>query len=263
MRLSGWIGAGALVLVSVTAQTVEAAPRPSYSLVWIIQPSNDAYPLTIEVKDGDMILRQKLLPQGLAVLGEDVMQPDREGLVLKGGSQLVQLVGSDGVIYCGLKTRRADKTGLMVPARSGTTLCLKDSDGNGRFDIAFAGLSSPTGIIMSAQVPKAPSPVDVSFTVRSSSEIEGEFWVGLRYEQYFNIYGNRMLMTDFGGLGTQQSLTAFDTFKSKGPFPRTVGALGANMTIVSAQEKGVTVKVVNAMPQQPFGVATYTTYRLY
>lgn len=234
-----------------------------FSLVWAVQPAEGRYPLERDVADGEVVLRQKLLPLGLAVLGADVALPRGSRLVARRGAQLVRVGGPAGRIHCALETERTDRKGVVVPNKTGTTLCLLDGDGDGRFEGAFEGTGSVTGVIVDALPPKQPVVVDVAYEKRPVEEFVGDYWVGVRYEQYFNVYGNRMLFTDFGGRGAQESLTAFDTFKSKGIFPREVEALGAKLTILSAAPKGVRVRIDRALPPQPFSVVRTTTYRIY
>ncbi len=114
-------------------------------------------------------------------------------------------------------------------------------------------------LMVNAEIPKVPRACDVGYAVRPPDEIKGDFWVGIRYEQYFNIYGNRMFFTDYGGRGEKSSFTDFDKFKSKGPFPVTRSPMGAKLTVLATEPKGVRLRVDAAIPPQPFAVITYTT----
>ena len=236
-----------------------AADRAALITLWEIQPPT-APAGEGHVKDGETVLRQTLLPTGLAVLDADVANATGSRLVAKAGSQLIEATTNGGAIYCALATMRADKkTGALSENRGGTTLCLHDSESNGRFESVFE-MPVGTGLAMiQGQVPKKVRPVDVGYRTRPVGEVQGDFWVGIRYEQYFNIYGNRMFFTDFGGRGQTQSLTDFAKFKAKGAFPQSVNVSGARFTVLAADQDGVRLRTDAPMPTGPFAVTTYTT----
>lgn len=243
------------------ASAGSAAPRQGVNLVWSIAPAENADLTEHTVKDGEIVLRQKLVPLGLAILGGDVIEPSGNKLVAKRGGQLVEAGFADGRAFCALDTVRIDKSGVEVPNNRGVTLCFVDRERDGRFDMTFeaAGAGGGTGVIIQGTLPKTPQIVDMPYEEHPVSELRGDFWVGIRYEQYFNIYGNRMLMTDIGGRGVTMPLTSFATFKSKGVYPQKVSVLGANITLIAPEEKGTRLRVENAMPTQPFALYTYTT----
>lgn len=252
-----------VLALSGLATSAQSAPRVSVKMVWMIQSPTSFEASEKTVTDGSHVLKQRLLPIALATLSSDVAMIRGSKLVLNAGAQLLLAPTTEGRVFCALETMRMSKSGALLENTGSTTLCLLDKDKNGRFDAAFEVVSSPTGIVMQGVVPKQPIIVDATYDIRPREELKGEYWVGIRYEQYFNIYGNRMLMTDFGGRGMKQSLTTFDKFKSNGVFPRDLSVLGARFTILSAEEKGVRVKLKAPMPAQPFGVVSTTTYRFY
>lgn len=240
-----------------------ASARERVYALWQIQPAAEPAEGERQVGDGELILRQKLLPTGLAELADDVSDSGDRGLIAKAGSQAIEVVAEQGKIYCVLDTYRRKKTGDLVRSDQNLVLCLVDRDENRRFEGAFEMLGSPTGIILGGNVPKTIRSIDVGYRQIDPNLTTGDFWVGVRYEQYFNIYGKRMLLTDFGGRGVSQSLTAFDTFTSKGPYPHSAQVLGAKFTIVAAEPKSVRVKIETMMPPQPFAVVQTTTYSVY
>lgn len=236
-----------------------AAARGTLLTLWQVQ-TPAAAPAERAVSDGETVLRQTLLPTGLAVLDVDVADTAGSRLVAKAGAQLIEASTGNGKIYCALSTLRSDKkTGALSENRSAITLCLIDSDANGRFENLFempAGVGLP---MIQGQLPKKLRPIDAGYVQRPVTEVQGEFWVGIRYEQYFNIYGNRMFFTDYGGRGQTQSLTEFAKFKSKGPFPQSVTVSGAKFTVLSADAAGVKLRTDAPLPDRPFAVTTYTT----
>lgn len=237
-----------------------ATPAPRVLTLWHVMPaSGDALGERM-VKDGETILRQALLPSGLAVLEGDVSDTGREKLSVKAGTQLVEASSSAGKVYCALATQRLDtKSGGQIDNKHGTTLCLIDTDGNSRFDAMFDAAGGTGLLMVNAPIPKDTRPCDVGYAVRAPSEVKGDFWVGVRYEQYFNIYGNRMLFTDYGGRGVTASFSNFEKFPSKGPFPIVRTVMGANIAVLAAEPKGARIRVDAVMPPQPFAVVTSTT----
>lgn len=254
------LGAALAVMATIgCSAAADAAPRQSLLTLWQVVPAPADALGERMVADGDMVLRQALLPTGLAVLDDAVQDTGREKLSIAAGTQLVQASTGTGKAYCALATERADKSGARVENKRGTTLCLLDADGNGRFEGMFDTTGGVGLLMVQTEVPKAPRPCDIGYTVRPAAEVKGDFWVGIRYEQYFNIYGNRMFFTDFGGRGEKSSLTDFDKFKSAGPFPITKEAMGAKLTVLAAEPKGSRIRIDAAMPAQPFAIISYTT----
>lgn len=237
--------------------------RESISLAWIIEPSNDVAPREITVADGEYVVKQRLLPIGLATLDSDVQLPAGSRILVRSQAQLVRVLTQNSKLFCALESMLKAKDGSLQPNKSPFILCLNDTDSNGQLDQAFEMPVSKSGVIMQGRLPKKPQSIDVGYSEVPGTQFKGDYWVGVRYEQYFNIYGNRMLMTDFGGRGEMQSLTAFDTFKSKGTYPRETGVLGGRFTILAVEPKSIRVRIDKSLPLQPFSVVTNTTVRFY
>ena len=253
----------AIALAILMCPLQSAMAREPVSLAWIIEPLEDIVPREISVTDGEYLVKQRLLPIGLATLDGDVQLPAGSRIVVRAQTQLVRVLTQNGKLFCALESLLKSKDGSLQPNKSLLVLCLHDSDSNGRLDQAFEVLGSKSGVIMQGRLPKKPKLIDMGYREIPVTQFKGDYWVGVRYEQYFNIYGNRMLMTDFGGRGETQSLTAFDTFKSKGTYPRETGVLGGRFTILAAEPTSIRVRIEKSLPLQPFSVATTTTVRFY
>ncbi|WP_126516822.1 hypothetical protein [Sphingobium amiense] len=235
-----------------------AEARPTLLTVWRVQPPTDSSTTERSVKDGEIVLKQSLLPMSLATLDQSV-EISANGLSVEAGSQLVQALTQQGRAYCALDTVSRAKASLFVKPIKGLAICLLDSNEDGRFDSAF-GMPGGTGLLMvEGTIPKSALSVDIPYTQRPVEEIKGDFFVALRYEQYFNIYGNRMFFLDYGGRGKTQSLTNFVKFNAKGPFPQSVDVYGARFTILNAEAEGVALRIDQPLLMKTFAVHSYTT----
>ena len=265
-----------LVIRFVTLLTILLYPfqtaiaSESVSLVWIIEPSSDETASEITVSDGEYIVKQRLLPIGLATLDSDLNVTTGSTFFLRNRAQIIQVPTQNSKLYCATESLIISTESLISPTdltlqpnKSPFILCLHDSDSNGRLDQAFSMPVSKSGVVMQGNLPKKYQSIDVGYSEVPITQFRGDYWVGIRYEQYFNIYGNRMLMTDFGGRGEKESLTAFDTFKSKGTYPRETGVLGGKFTILEANPKSIRVRIDKSLPLQSFSVVTNTTVRFY
>jgi hypothetical protein len=243
-----------------------AAPQPAILAQWVVQPS-DA-PLANErlVMDGNTVVRNRLLPTALAVLKADSISETPKSLSVLAGTQLYSVANSPGLaVYCAFESKMRGKDNTLNENRKEITLCFIDGDGNGKFESKF-GVAAGVGLPMvQGNIPKAKGlmPVDLAYEVRPTSEFKGDLWVALKYEEYFNIYGNRMIMVAFGSRGNEQTLTDFATFKAKGPFPQVVESLGAKITVLSVEAKGSRLRIDRPISIPVFGVYSSTTYTIY
>ncbi|MCE7797563.1 hypothetical protein LWE61_13510 [Sphingobium sufflavum] len=254
MKLSSGLVAGMVFL-----SPAMALARDSVAVLWSIQALDNPDLSERTVLDGEYVLRQKLLPMGLATLDGPAALTTGNRLHAKAGAQLVKASSDAGEAYCALETHRLDKAGAQIANSRGVTLCFLDANKDGRFESLFEVPGG--GVIVQGAVPDKRAAIDIGYATRPVGEMARSYWVGIRYEQYFNIYGNRMFFIDFGPEGQMTSLTDFAKFKSAGPYPQTFALLDSQFSVLEAQEKGIRLRVDKAIPAQPFGVFTYTSYR--
>ena len=244
MRALAFLTLGALcVSTSAAAQDVV---RPYMATLWRIVPPASFDPTERVVSDKQLILKQKLLPSGLAVLTAAARHPE-SGAEAEVGTQLFRVTSTSGTVYCAFKVERTDKAAL--------SLCLIDKTGDGRFDQVFeTAFHVATVPHVQDRAPKRILAIDVPYEVRPPEEVTGEYWVGVQYRQYFNIYGNRMLFTCFGNESGEECLSTFDKVKSKGTYPAERIILGARIVFVAPEGKSMRVRVDAPMAEQPFSV---------
>lgn len=250
-----------LLAAPAIAQPVTRSPMIT---AWEIQPASETVLGEKLIADGEYILKQTLLPKGLARL-VDPVQIDAGRWGVEPGTQLLEVsIRTQGRLYCSLGASQRDKKTGEMKNRASDTICLLDSDSDGRFEAAFQHYFSVRSVPMvQGETPKKTESIDAGYAVLRPDEIAGSYFVAVKYDQYFNIYGNRMLFTTFGGLAGTAELTEFGRFKSAGPYPVDKQVLGAEFAIIAAEPKAIRVSIRKSMPLQAFGIQTYTTYRIY
>ncbi len=257
-----WTFATIVVALAVPAR---AETRGQLQLLWMIEPNAPPTGPKL-VKDGEFVVKNRLLPVAMARLEMDLAPSLAGSLSVSAKSQLYAVRSSTGEkVFCAWETLVRAKDGTLRPNTGISTLCFLDQQGDGRFDAsfeAFPGVGLPQ-IQMPMPKEKRLASIDRPYAMFPPESFTGDLWVGLRYEQYFNIYGNRMLMVAYGARGKNQTLTNFSTFKSKGPFPLKVGALGAQLTVLEARDDGSVVRIDRPITLPFFAVVTTTTVRFY
>lgn len=242
------------VLAAATASAEEApVERIAINTAWRLLPAENFTPTEHVAQNNDIIHRQSALPVGLAVLDEEVTAAEGLTLVRAGTQLLLGSIGPSGAAYCAMQSERVLPTGEVKKQWPGATLCLIDIDKDGRFDRAFrAGMTSTILPAVQTRTPKQASVVSARYRVVSPETVVGDFWVGIQYRQYFNIYGNRMLFTALGGGGATTALTAFKTFKAKGTYPQYEEVMGAKITLLEPLEKSTRLRVETPMALTEF-----------
>jgi hypothetical protein len=253
------------ISLAALAAPAHAETRGQLQLLWMIAP-NAPSPAPRLVKDGELLVKNRLLPVAMARLEMDLAPSLAGSLSVSAKSQLYAVRSSTGEkVFCAWETLVRAKNGVLTPNTGISTLCFLDKQSDGRFDAsfeAFPGVGLPQIQMPMPKENKLVS-VDLPYTMLPPDMFTGDLWVGLRYEQYFNIYGNRMLMVAYGGRGKNQTLTNFSKFKSKGPFPLQVGALGAQLTVLAAGDDGSVIRIDRPISLPVFAVVTTTTVRFY
>jgi hypothetical protein len=264
LRLTTFVWTFAAVFAAL-AVPAGAETRGQLQLLWVIAP-NAPPPEPKLVKDGELVIENRLLPVAMARLERDLAVTLPGSLSVSAASQLYAVSSNIGEkVFCSWDTLVRAKDGTLVPNTGISTLCFLDREGDGRFDASFEaypGVGLPQ-IQMPMPKVKRLTVVDLPYATMPTDSFAGDLWVGLRYEQYFNIYGNRMLMVAYGGRGKNQTLTNFSKFKSKGPFPLKVGALGAELSVLEARDDGSVIRIDRPISLPFFAVVTTTTVRFY
>ena len=249
-RLRGCL---AVVLAAATLLAVPAiaADTPSryISTLWIIQP---APPPTGErlLAGGDFVLKQRLLPTGLAELAAPAALGSAR---FDAGTQLIKASAEGVTVYC-----RPYKPEQKLVG------CLMDRDSDGDFEGWFDVVSQTKGLISVGQnYPKKIKPLDeIGYRSIPITQMTDIYFVAIERRNYFNIYSRESFMVAFGREGSIERLTSPIAFKSS-EMPKQLSILGATFTAVAERDGKMAVTVERAMPAQPFGVIKTTSYRFY
>ncbi|HEU0100456.1 MAG TPA: hypothetical protein VFQ67_16980 [Allosphingosinicella sp.] len=218
---------------------------------WVIEPA--PHPVGVRHLAGkDEVVRQRLLPSGLAELAR--VWSDPEVGELPAGMQLIEASSDSGAVYCEGDIRHADPRGL---------LCFLDSDRDGRFDSRFKTASStPALVMLSGKMPKAPKPLaePLDYRVVSPKTSRIPAFVAIERRNYFNIYSSETFMIVFGTGDEKKRITDPVHFKSA-DMPKEMNILGARFTALSEKDGKMAIEVHSGMPAQPFAVMSTVTYR--
>lgn len=236
--------------IPLAAGPAEAQSRRLTSF-WVVEPAPP--PAGVRHLAGkEEVLRQRLLPGGLAELARVWSDPDVGEL--PAGMQLIEASSDLGAVYCEGDVRQADAAAL---------LCFLDSDRDGRFDSRFKTASSvPALVMILGKVPKAPKPLAEPLEYRklgpSASRIPA--FVAIERRNYFNIYVRETFTIAFGTGDEKKRITGPVSFKSA-EMPKEMTVLGARFTALSESDGKMAIEVHSAMPAQPFAVMSTVTYR--
>lgn len=242
-----------IALATLTASPAWAQSR-DLATIWVVQPSP---PPAGERKlaGGEFVLKQRLLPLGLAELASDV-QLDSTTLIA--GTQLIQAQTEGAKVFC---TTTVAKQKLIG---AGFLPCLVDEDGDGDFEGWFSGVSQTKGLLtLSGRRPKKHKALaETRYTVVPPVTMRERYFVAIERRNYFNIFSRESFMIAFGRESEMERLTTPVSFKSS-EMPKEITVMGARFTALGEADGKLTVRVDRAMPVQPFSVVKTTSVRFY
>jgi hypothetical protein len=222
--------------------------------MWFVQPV-PAPAGELVLASGDYVLKQRLLPSGLAELRE---ASQVRGTPLAAGTQLVEVTSQAGAIFCMPAVPKQKLIGASFQP------CLVDDDRDGDFDGWFNAISETKGLLtIAGKRPRKLKPLSATpYASVDPNTLRADCFVGSERRNFFNIYSLESFMIAFGCGPQADRLTAPVNFKSS-EMPKEVSVLGARFTALGEAEGKMRVRVSEAMPYQPFGVVKTTTYRFY
>ncbi|HEX8364067.1 MAG TPA: hypothetical protein VF603_02150 [Allosphingosinicella sp.] len=234
-----------------------------YVALWWVQPSHEALGRKT-VREGDYVLRTRLLPSSLIRLTGDAVAAEGGRVILPAGSQLFSLSTAGPPIWCALERRSSGGRvtgavlGGLVGRRAPSQLCLIDLDRDGRLDAHFSANSPVRGVPnFSGNRPRNPAGLaPTAFEQLDPERMETEYFVGIRYGGVATLRSNPYFTISFGDGERQGHLTS-----SVSPQDGVVTALGASFEIVSRNGETLEIDVRRNIPRQPFHVMRTVTYR--
>ena len=261
MRRAGAILA--VLLVAGAAPPARATDQHEYfSTKWIIE----ATPLPareISVAPGSPVLKQRLLPLGLAVLDQDYVgakPADR----LAVGTELIRATGPAVPVYCAIRGKANLLSAVLSPLPSSTMRCFADDDADGDFDRTFSAATN----VKELPQPMGDLPRDkaatiaVGYSVRSPETFGAGYYVGVLYDGQSMVGTLRRFRTVYGAEKKWGTPTGDNLFtKRDSDLPKAIEVLGAAFTVLGGDGKNVRIRIDRMMPAQPFGI--FATVRYY
>lgn len=245
---------GALALCLLACPSMSSAQSRDVRSMWVIQPV--AVPAGEQLfSSGEFVLKQRLLPAGLAELEAPVTIRDE---ILPAGTQLVKAQTSGATVFCVPEVPKQKLIGAAFQP------CLIDMNGDGAFEGWFNAVSQTKSMLMlTGRYPREPRAITaVRYREVAPAMMREEYFVAIERRNYFNIYSRESFMIVFGRDDRLERLTSPVSFKSE-EMPRELTVLGSRFTALSEQDGKMLIRVSQAMPMQPFAVSTITTYSFY
>lgn len=233
-----------------------------YVSLWWVQPSRETLGRKT-VREGDYVLRTRLLPSSLIRLTADAVD-ERGRLLVPAGSQLFGLSTAGPPIWCALARRSSGGRvagavlGGLVGRRAPSQLCLIDLDRDGRLDAHFSANSPVRGVPnFSGNRPRNPARLaPAAFERLDLDRMDTQYFVGIRYEGVATLRSNPHFSISYGDEDTRGHLTS-----AVSPQGNVVTALGGAFEIVRRDGETLEVEIRRNLPRQPFHVFRTVTYR--
>ena len=257
-------------VVPAAAQLPIAPPAPpmpaklerNLSTLWIVMPATEPAGREVSVKSGELIMKQRLIPAGLAKLTGSAVDPEGK-FELTSGAELFR-VQSGVPVYCIAGKRAPGGVAKWLVGGGSSQLCLVDADSDGRFEGEFTTASAVGGLpTIAGKRPKEADPLvaPVAYERADPSTMTTQYWVGIEYQGKPLLYNRRNFAVSFGTDKSDSSLT--DWVYTGAEMPASQTLLGATWTVLALEEDRLKVRIDQPIPPQPFGIVQTTTYRFY
>lgn len=269
----GMLLAGLLALSPVIAARADDAGSSvkqarDVAAAWIVLPP-DTVPAPRAVHPHDFVIRQRLVPIGYFTLDADAVDGGSGKLMLSAGAELFRLRANAGVVECAFQNQRRT-VGSTLIAFGDVRVCLRDADGDGRFeDYAHysgdvEGLPSVNGKLPKTLLPlKEP----VGYSIRDPRSGPGDLFVGVRYEGKAPLTGAPLFMVAFGSgdhVGAiDRAWARDDAGKGKLGATGTVLLDGSVLQVTRLDGSDATVVIDKPLPAGVFGVSQFRYNRFY
>ena len=179
------------------------------------------------------------------------------GFDLPNGTELIEVAGAPGAIFCEGRLRGMKLVGANPQG------CFIDQNGDGSFDATFRMMSqTPALVMINGRMPKKTMPLATPIPYQRLDPATSNLgaFVAIERRNYFNIYGRENFMIAFGSADHQERITDPVHFKSA-ELPKQMSILGSAFTAHREEDGRLAVSVEAAMPHQPFGVMKTISFR--
>ncbi|HLL29359.1 MAG TPA: hypothetical protein VK403_00020 [Allosphingosinicella sp.] len=242
--------ANVLLAAAAICATAPALAGEKLKTDWIVQPiqTPDA---PVRASPGDEILRQRVLPRGVAVL-RDLYTESGARWTVQPGTELFEAQGSAAAIYCPLDNRPPSSlVKILSVSPSNDHLCFIDRDRDGCFEMSFRTVNSYSDLpgVFGSIMPSDKRITPLRYEVVDPTSLSRETTVTLRYARR---KGNRLEFTV--AYGWPERLTAVPGPRvSIKTLPARFELLGGRFVVTEVNGNDIVVEVDRTMPEGPIG----------
>jgi hypothetical protein len=247
-----------LSIIAIGSAVLTPAANPEYiETAWIVQADQAQVGERI-VRDGEYVLRHRLLPPSLIELSDDAVDTKSGKVLARAGDQLFGLLTRGAPVFCVSSVPNQNLARSLLFGSGNLQRCLIDADSDGRLDGSFnAGNAIPGLPNFARQRPKKPKAVSGgTYKLIDPTLQKEDYFVAIRYEGRSLTLGKGPLATfsvRFGTEGNLGSLTRSE-MPTTAAFPFDLSVLQARFTVLARDGETIRVNVSQAIPEQRFGV---------
>lgn len=217
---------------------------------WIVQaaPAPDG---PVRAGPGDLILRQRVLPRGVAIL-RDLYTESGARWTVQPGTELFEAQGSAAAIYCPLDNRSPSKlVKILSVTPENDHLCFIDRDRDGRFEMSFRTVNSYSDLpgVFGSIMPSDKRITPLRYDVVDPKSLSRETTVALRYARR---KGNRLEFTVSYGWPERLTTVPGPRVSIK-TLPATFELLGGRFVVREVNGDAIVVDVLQTLPERAIG----------
>jgi hypothetical protein len=242
---------GPAALLAALLAAAPAAAGEKLRTEWIVQPPAPVPAGPVRAAPGDVVLEQKLLPSGLALLRETYRESGARWIV-EAGAELFEVKGSAAAIYCVIDNRPPSKIARILSAQPYKEhLCFIDRDHDGRFEMSFITSNTYSDL---PGIFRGITPSDKSITPRAYEKVDPRLFsretnVALRYVRR---KGDKLHFTLAYGSDVRRTALSLPSVRIR-TLPAEFELLGARFRVTEATDAHILIELLAPMPEKPFG----------
>ena len=217
------------------------------------------------VRDGEFVIKQRLLPPKAARLTSAIL--DSEGEILAEiGQELYGVVSGTGEVFCLAKEQETNLVGAVLVGAVYQESCFKDIDGDGIFDGSFKKKSSTRYLpqLSGKHSRKLREIGGGNYEAIAPYEMKRVYFVGVEFHgrSLFGAGSSRKFSITYGVSDDKFPLTK--RFSTKGdamPQTLTVATMGARFSVLGIEGDAIRTRVDEPFAEGPFAVSIKVTIR--
>ena len=225
------------------------------------------------VEPGDTVLVQEVRPERVATVKTADYFAATEAKPPQNPTDAPELItlhltrmGNKAEVYCLPRTKAevSDFEGFLVGKARNVT-CLKDADGDGRFDEAYETYSDLHALpIVSGKISKPETLAQPLPYTKSNGAMTENYFIEIRYTGIPLLYRNRRNFGVYGKQGDKdpERLTTGVNAINIGDLPAKGQVNGAVFEIQEVDGDRIKIRVASRIPSSPITVYTHTSYQV-